>query len=87
MKVETWERKRVQWVPGEKAAIDMEIGELGETAGEESWTETEEASGTGTGMELTQLASWRMRIGNIRRTRRSFIFIGIFFCPRRHQLR
>jgi hypothetical protein len=46
-------------VPGEKAAIDVEIGEMGESAGEKTVADMEGTGGSS--VEPIQIGSWRKR--------------------------
>jgi len=63
-------------VPGEKAAIDVEIGEVGESAGEE--TEADMEGTRGCCVEPEQMGnSWRKRNSRTR-IRRSFIVCFVF---------
>lgn len=63
-------------VPGEKAAIDVEIGEAGESAGEE--TEADMEGTRGCCVEpIQKVNSWRKRNSKTR-IRRSFIVCFVF---------
>ena len=68
-------REREYKEPGEKAAIDVEIGEVGETNGEETGTR-------GCWVAPTQMGLLRKRRNSKTGTRRSFIVCFFFKCSR-----